>query len=150
MLKLGNCVQSGGEAKMLIAAGQVKVNNQVEIRKRCQMKAGDIVAIDAGPTVGPRDRDEFRSILASPERTHSRSASAVQPVGNSACSISMSGISSLIENRGPQRVQTSVLPSAAEGPCPSGRPRAPAIPRSPSGRILTRGIGRTSASRLLC
>ena len=46
VLKLGGCVQSGGEAKMVIANGQVKVNGQVELRKRCQMKAGDRVAID--------------------------------------------------------------------------------------------------------
>jgi ribosome-associated protein len=51
VLKLGNCVQSGGEAKMLIAAAQVKVNGQVELRKRCQMKAGDTVSIEGGPTV---------------------------------------------------------------------------------------------------
>ena len=51
VLKLGGCVQSGGEAKMLIAGGQVKVNGQVELRKRCQMKAGDKVAIEGGPTI---------------------------------------------------------------------------------------------------
>ncbi len=51
VLKLAGCVQSGGEAKMLIAAGQVKVNGQVELRKRCQMKAGDKIAIDGGPTI---------------------------------------------------------------------------------------------------
>ena len=51
VLKLGGCVQSGGEAKMVIANGQVTVNGQVELRKRCQMKAGDRVAIDGGPTI---------------------------------------------------------------------------------------------------
>jgi ribosome-associated protein len=51
VLKLGGCVQSGGEAKMVIANGQVTVNGQVELRKRCQMKAGDRVAVDGGPTI---------------------------------------------------------------------------------------------------
>lgn len=51
VLKLGGCVQSGGEAKMLIAGGQVSVNGQVELRKRCQMKAGDKVAVNGGPTI---------------------------------------------------------------------------------------------------
>jgi ribosome-associated protein len=51
VLKLGGCAQSGGEAKVLIAGGQVRVNGQVELRKRCQMKAGDTVAIEGGPTI---------------------------------------------------------------------------------------------------
>jgi ribosome-associated protein len=50
-LKLGGSVQSGGEAKVLIAAGQVSVNGQVELRKRCKLKAGDKVAIERGPTI---------------------------------------------------------------------------------------------------
>ena len=51
VLKVGGCAQSGGEAKVLIAGGQVKVNGQVELRKRCQMKAGDTIAIEGGPTI---------------------------------------------------------------------------------------------------
>ena len=51
VLKLGGCVQSGGEAKMLIAGGQVRVNGQVELRKRCQMKVGDRVTVEGGPTI---------------------------------------------------------------------------------------------------
>jgi ribosome-associated protein len=51
VLKLGGCVQSGGEAKILIAGGQVRVNGQVELRKRCQMKAGDQVTVEGGPTI---------------------------------------------------------------------------------------------------
>ena len=34
VLKLAGCVESGGAAKVLIAAGQVQVNGQVELRKR--------------------------------------------------------------------------------------------------------------------
>jgi ribosome-associated protein len=51
VLKQANCVQSGGEAKALIAAGRVRVNGAVEARKRRQMVAGDLVVIDGGPTI---------------------------------------------------------------------------------------------------
>jgi ribosome-associated protein len=51
VLKLGNCVQSGGEAKMLITGGHVRVNGEVELRRRRQMKAGDTVVIEGGPTM---------------------------------------------------------------------------------------------------
>lgn len=51
VLKLAGCVQSGGEAKAVISAGQVRVNGDVELRKRRQMKAGDVVVIEGGPTV---------------------------------------------------------------------------------------------------
>jgi ribosome-associated protein len=51
VLKLAGCVQSGGEAKSLIAAGRVRVNGDVEIRKRRQMSAGDIVDIEDGPII---------------------------------------------------------------------------------------------------
>jgi ribosome-associated protein len=51
VLKLGGCVQSGGEAKVRISGGHVRVNGQVELRKRCQMKAGDTVVIEGGPTI---------------------------------------------------------------------------------------------------
>jgi ribosome-associated protein len=51
VLKLAGCALSGGEAKVLIADGQVHVNGEVELRKRRQMKAGDTVAIKGGPTI---------------------------------------------------------------------------------------------------
>jgi ribosome-associated protein len=51
VLKLAGCVESGGAGKALIAAGQVYVNGQIELRKRCQMKAGDTVNIVEGPTI---------------------------------------------------------------------------------------------------
>jgi ribosome-associated protein len=46
VLKLAGCVLSGGEAKLLIAEGRVRVNGQVEQRKRRQMAAGDVVELD--------------------------------------------------------------------------------------------------------
>ncbi len=42
---------SGGEAKSLIADGQVKVNGEVELRKRRQLRVGDVVGIEDGPAV---------------------------------------------------------------------------------------------------
>jgi len=50
-LKLANCVQSGGEAKNLIAAGAVRVNGEVELRKRRQMATGDVIEIEDGPRI---------------------------------------------------------------------------------------------------
>lgn len=41
ILKLEGLVQSGGEAKHVIASGQVTVNDVVETRKRKQIVAGD-------------------------------------------------------------------------------------------------------------
>ncbi len=43
LLKLGNMVNSGGEAKILIGEGRVTVNNAVETRKGKQIVPGDTV-----------------------------------------------------------------------------------------------------------
>jgi ribosome-associated protein len=51
VLKLGGVAHSGGDAKMLIAEGRVRVNGEVELRKRRQMKAGDLVVIEGGLTI---------------------------------------------------------------------------------------------------
>ena len=51
VLKLSGAVLSGGEAKSLIAGGSIRVNGQVELRKRRQMARGDVVEIDSGPTI---------------------------------------------------------------------------------------------------
>jgi ribosome-associated protein len=51
VLKLAGWAMSGGEAKSRIADGHVRVNGDVELRKRRQMKAGDVVALEGGPTV---------------------------------------------------------------------------------------------------
>jgi ribosome-associated protein len=55
VLKLAGIVQSGGEAKSWIAEGRVKVNGEVELRKRRQMKPGDTVALEDGPTLVLRE-----------------------------------------------------------------------------------------------
>jgi ribosome-associated protein len=43
LLKLTGCCSSGGSAKLVIAAGEVKVDGQVELRKRCKIRPGQIV-----------------------------------------------------------------------------------------------------------
>lgn len=43
LLKIANLVQSGGEAKLVIGEGLVRVNDSVENRKRRKIYAGDIV-----------------------------------------------------------------------------------------------------------
>ncbi len=43
ILKFENLVASGGEAKHVIAEGLVKVNGEVETRKRKKIFSGDII-----------------------------------------------------------------------------------------------------------
>lgn len=43
LLKFEGLVGSGGEAKFAIAEGHVKVNGEVETRKRKKIVAGDVV-----------------------------------------------------------------------------------------------------------
>lgn len=44
-LKLANLIESGSEAKTVIAAGLVRVNDEVELRRGRQLQMGDVVAI---------------------------------------------------------------------------------------------------------
>lgn len=44
-LKVAGLVSSGGEAKVLIADGRVAVNGDVELRRRRQLKNGDVVSV---------------------------------------------------------------------------------------------------------
>ena len=46
VLKFEGLVGTGGEAKMVVAEGLVSVNGIVEMRKRCKLKAGDVVAFN--------------------------------------------------------------------------------------------------------
>jgi ribosome-associated protein len=45
-LKLANLIDSGSDAKFLLAEGEVMVNDEVEIRRGRQLRAGDIVEYD--------------------------------------------------------------------------------------------------------
>ena len=40
LLKITGLCESGGQAKMIISDGSVKVNGEVETRKRCKIYAG--------------------------------------------------------------------------------------------------------------
>jgi len=44
-LKLANLVMSGGEAKIVIQEGQVKVNGEVENRRGRKLYPGDTIAV---------------------------------------------------------------------------------------------------------
>lgn len=46
LLKFEGLAASGGEAKALIAHGQVKLNGDIETRKRKKIVAGDVVEFD--------------------------------------------------------------------------------------------------------
>ncbi len=45
LLKLTDLVSSGGEAKIIIGDGQVRVNGEVELRKACKIRAGQQVQL---------------------------------------------------------------------------------------------------------
>lgn len=47
ILKFEGMVGSGGEAKAAIAAGEVRVNGQIETQKRKQIVSGDIIEFAA-------------------------------------------------------------------------------------------------------
>jgi ribosome-associated protein len=51
VLKLASWVMNGGEAKALIADGRVRVNGEVELRKRRKMALGDRVELEDGPAL---------------------------------------------------------------------------------------------------
>ena len=44
-LKAANVVGSGGEAKVLIQTGEVRVNGEVETRRGLKLREGDVVEV---------------------------------------------------------------------------------------------------------
>ncbi|MFE7722493.1 RNA-binding S4 domain-containing protein [Nocardia rhizosphaerihabitans] len=44
-LKLANLIDSGSEAKSVIAQGLVRVNDEVELRRGRQLQVGDVVVL---------------------------------------------------------------------------------------------------------
>ncbi|WP_305788873.1 RNA-binding S4 domain-containing protein [Symbioplanes lichenis] len=44
-LKLADLIDTGGEAKVLIAEGDVTVNGEVDTRRGRQLRHGDVVAV---------------------------------------------------------------------------------------------------------
>ena len=51
VLKFANIVESGAQAKAAVEAGIVRVNGELESRKRRQLLAGDVVEIEGLPAV---------------------------------------------------------------------------------------------------
>lgn len=50
LLKAANLVMSGGEGKEVVAQGLVTVDGQLETRKRCKIRAGQVVVFE-GQTI---------------------------------------------------------------------------------------------------
>ncbi len=46
LLKLANVIDSGSDAKMLLAEGGVSVNGEPETRRGRQLRAGDVMQLD--------------------------------------------------------------------------------------------------------
>ena len=46
LLKFEGLCSSGGEAKAMVAEGQVTVNNETETRKRRKIRSGDTIRFD--------------------------------------------------------------------------------------------------------
>ena len=53
LLKTTGIAPSGGEAKAMVAEGLVKVDGQVELRKRCKIRSGQVVTT-GGATINVR------------------------------------------------------------------------------------------------
>ncbi|MBU1011903.1 MAG: RNA-binding S4 domain-containing protein [Bacteroidetes bacterium] len=51
LLKFLGWVETGGEAKIRIEAGEVMVNEAVEFRKRCKLRVGDKVFFNGNEVV---------------------------------------------------------------------------------------------------
>lgn len=54
-LKLQSIVASGGQAKILIQAGEVRVNGEVETRRGRKLRLGDVVAAEGQSLVVEQD-----------------------------------------------------------------------------------------------
>jgi len=46
LLKLKQIAQSGGHAKLMIEEGLVKLNGEIEFRKRKKLRVGDIIELE--------------------------------------------------------------------------------------------------------
>lgn len=44
LMKIMDLTDSGAEAKHIIAEGKVKVDGQVELRKRCKIRSGQVIS----------------------------------------------------------------------------------------------------------
>jgi ribosome-associated protein len=59
LLKAAGLVESGGEAKAVLASGAVTVNGEAETRRGRQLAPGDVVTLgDASVRIGAKPRSE--------------------------------------------------------------------------------------------
>ncbi len=58
-LKLANLVESGAQAKPLIAEGRVRVNGDIDTRRGRQLRRGDVVAVEGGGSARVVDEATF-------------------------------------------------------------------------------------------
>ena len=57
LLKLVGLCASGGAGKVLVASGEVRVDGQIELRKTCKIRAGQIVSFGKSRiTVTPNEK----------------------------------------------------------------------------------------------
>ena len=56
-LKLANLVESGAEAKQVLAGGVVRVNGDIETRRGRQLERGDVVSLGANSARVGGERD---------------------------------------------------------------------------------------------
>jgi ribosome-associated protein len=54
-LKLNGIAETGGQAKVMIQGGDVKLNGAVETRRRKKLSAGDVVEANGGTWIVPAD-----------------------------------------------------------------------------------------------
>ena len=47
-LKASDLVGSGGEAKILVQAGEIKVNGEIETRRGRRLRSGDVIEVGRG------------------------------------------------------------------------------------------------------
>lgn len=45
LLKATGLAESGGRAKAMVAAGEVRVDGQTELRKTCKLRTGQVVSV---------------------------------------------------------------------------------------------------------
>lgn len=60
LLKTTGLASSGGAAKAMVAAGQVQVDGQLELRKRCKIRSGQVVSVGSTSirAIGPRQGND--------------------------------------------------------------------------------------------
>ncbi|MFT7589494.1 MAG: ribosome-associated protein [Limisphaerales bacterium] len=46
LLKSEGIAQTGGHAKIMVGEGEVKVNGEIELKKRCKLRVGDLIEVE--------------------------------------------------------------------------------------------------------